>query len=270
MDFSLLGFSRILFSTLLSRNDESVQATSYSELMRKRKRSYGRRRKSRKPRYNRRRYTRRRSYKARRRSFKTRQLGLFPTHQFKRFRFRIRANFSITALLPNTYFVIRGNGPYDPEYGSGGASPFDWSAASSFYSNYLCFGSKFYVKVHASSTANQYRLYVKPSITPTVTSFTAIDDERWTTVRTLGTVYSSNSNTTVKRYASSKRILERSPQTDESQISITSGLPIKEWYWICALEMMNNQAGVASDSLGVDLCVDYYVKLYNTTQDILN
>ncbi|AUM61733.1 putative capsid [uncultured virus] len=267
------GFKPTPLKIIFFLSTDGVHQQTLQEAMRRRRgyRKYGRKR--RKLRGYRRVYRKTGRYKGRfggrnRYIGKSRKiLGLFKYITFRKFRYRIRAYLELSALVPNTYFLLRGNGPYDPEQAPLGGQPFDWPAVNTYYTNYICYGSKLRCKFYATNNVAVYRIYVKPQVTTVGPSIGTINSEKFTTTRVLGHASGGKCSTSFSRYCSSRFMLQRSPQTDENQVSLVNGLPASQWYWLVGCDNLNVNATGQTDVIPIELTIDYYCKLYNQTGD---
>lgn len=195
--------------------------------------------------------------------------GLVPKTMFRKLKYRIRAYLQLAAVTPIQYFIMRGNGPFDPEAATGGASCYDWPTIQNLYSNYICTASKISCRFGATSNLSNYRIYLKPTMSTASPTITTLDNQRNVKVKMLGTI-SGKPFLSMKYYMTSKRMIGRSPLTDESQLSFTNGLPGNQWYWLVAAENMDIQATQATDRVSIDLTMTYYCKFTQPFQDTLN
>lgn len=195
--------------------------------------------------------------------------GLVPSYMFRRFKWSLRGRFDWATGFPSNYAFFRGNGPFDPEVTAGSTQPYDWVQATQNYSRYTVMASIAKFTVTNPSSTSAYRVFLKPCTSDIPPNFSVIDNLRLTKEKHLGYSTGGHDQITIKGYMTSKRMLGRSPNTDENQTALVTANPVSQWFWCLAIENIDPIGVQPTFSMPIDLEVHYYIKFYRSDQDDL-
>lgn len=172
------------------------------------------------------------------------------------------SGFSRTLTAANgysSYYVFRGNSPYDPDYTGVGVQPYGWDqhAGADLYTNFAAKSSsiKVYFQIEPDY-ANLRRLhaFIIPlrQVAPLLTD---ISDVRMIP-GAIETTYDGETESTrgakMKHYMSTRRLFRESSSVDVSMAGTYSANPSTQWFWIVHFY---------TDQVTEDLVVNFDVKI---------
>lgn len=223
----------------------------------------------------------RRTYRKSRRIVKRRRssypkgssrIGLFPRQLSHKFRFASSIVYNVPATsLGATFMSFTANSPYKPVTNAVSlVSAYDWGKATDAYARYMCYASKITIKLmNFGNTALRCYLY------PTLFQYTGatpplrrqIEENRNVRKKIVNITSSGHDSITMSYYSTARQILQRSPQTDEDQVSVMTASPANKWYYNIFIEKMD-QANLVGQGVICDIKIDYYCKLYYQDQEL--
>jgi hypothetical protein len=162
--------------------------------------------------------------------------------------------------------ILRGNGPYDPEYAAGGGQPQWWDQLSAIYTHYEAFKSKVTAKViQRSATGDSAFLIVGmyPHIDPsTATAVHEACERDRSRHEVMGpnvggpnTMTIIETNTTSQIYGIPKELAKY--ETDYS--ALTSTTPNNQWYHHIFYGTLNE---FDDTSVYIDIEVEYWIRFF--------
>jgi len=157
--------------------------------------------------------------------------------------------------------LLRGNGPFDPEFIIGGSQPVGWDQWSELYNRHCVRGSALTINARKSDTGTGAGIvYCVPNWeTVTQANYEATISNPYCKRQILG---SSNSESVpLTNYISTAKIFGLEPNQMGSITAlcpINTSLPTREWYWDIGLSNLNG----TTTTIDVDLDVEitYYIQ----------
>lgn len=167
--------------------------------------------------------------------------------------------------LGTGFFILRGNGPFDPEEAAGGSQPIGFDKWGLLYNRIFCAGSKISCRITNLDTTTT----VTALIIPDKSAFIIEDFTDWEWMAlpgnkftTLGPNRSSRDTTILKHYMTSAKMYAHRGMEEESTFASTFGaLPENQWRW--NVGFIRNDTVEAATNVNVVCTVTYYCKCFD-------
>lgn len=150
-----------------------------------------------------------------------------------------------TPSTAGAYFVYRGNGPFDPQYSTGGAQPLGWDRWAALYQTYCVLGCK--IKIHVKNLTNSVTpvlFYLRATTSATGNTFAATSEAiiplnsntRWCELQGPNT---GRNTKVMKMYVTTNKMFS-TPIDGHTYTAATNNVPQDQWYW--TFGMISNDA----------------------------
>lgn len=161
--------------------------------------------------------------------------------------------------------LYRGNGPYDPKHAAGGGQPYGWDQISPLYTNYVCRGSKVFIRLNALATtagAGSCMATLNPQVETTgATDLNLLLETGKTRSRLLNISTGRGAQGTISMYRSTRNVygITKKQNADDDFSALVGTYPVNQWYWRFGVASLDGTTNVNVDAV---VEITYYVKFY--------
>lgn len=158
-------------------------------------------------------------------------------------------------------WILRGNGPYDPQYGAGGETATGWTQLAAIYGKHYCTGSTLEVGItNTDSTNHDFMCYIVPRTDST--SLIGLDHDQFKGHP--GAVFRDNitiQDGSVHLVSSMSTKKQLGGLLDSTVHAATNATPSTEWFWHILTFPSGGATGFAA-SLVEAVTITYTVHFY--------